>query len=53
MNGEPHISFSEEIMTALDDIYYAIVEGGNDTGHLMYLYHLLKDKADSEVLNGD
>lgn len=46
LNGEPHIEWTEEILTALDDIYYAEYDG--DCGSMGYLYHLfrlVKEKA--------
>ena len=45
MNGEPHIEWTEEILTALDDIYYAEYDSQPSTGYLDHLRRLVKEKA--------
>ena len=45
LNGEPHIEWTEEILTALDDIYYAEHDGQPSTGYLDHLFRLVKEKA--------
>lgn len=45
LNGEPHIEWTEEILTALDDIYYAEYDSQPSTGYLDRLRRLVKEKA--------
>lgn len=45
LNGEPHIEWTEEILTALDDIYYAEYDSQCSTGYLDHLFRLVKEKA--------
>lgn len=45
LNGEPHIEWTEEILTALDDIYYAEYDSQPSTGYLDHLRRLVKEKA--------